>query len=118
MRKNLEIGNKEYYDNYKKQLPAVTFSATFNHRRINDNIKTYNDLIVIDIDKLENEQILKTYQYLKNDIYVLAFWRSPSNKGFKGLVSINYEIENKEDNQDFLHKSAFKKLSKPFYRQL
>lgn len=110
LRTKLEGGDKEYYDNYKKQLPAVTFSATFNRKRTNENLKLYNPIIVIDIDKLTNEQIDQNFQQLKNDEYVLSFWRSPSNKGFKGLVAVEYKIENNEFELDLLHKSAFKKL--------
>ena len=114
LRTKLESGDKEYYDNYKKQLPAVTFSATFNKKRTNENLKLYNPLIVIDIDKLTNEQIDLNFQQLKNDDYVLSFWRSPSNKGYKGLVVVEYQIENNEFELDLLHKSAFRKLSEYF----
>lgn len=114
LRTKLESGDKEYYDNYKKQLPAVTFSATFDKKRTNENLKNYNQIIVIDIDKLNDEQIDINFQQLKNDDYVISFWRSPSNKGYKGLVAIEYEIDNKEFSLDKLHKSAFKKLSEYF----
>jgi len=110
LRTKLESGDKEYYDNYKKQLPAVTFSATFNKKRTSVNLKNYNPLIVIDIDKLSNEQIIESYKQLLNDEFVFSFWRSPSNKGFKGLVSVEFNLENNEIDLDKLHKSAFKKL--------
>lgn len=114
LRNKLESGNKDYYDNFKKQLPAVTFSSTFNLKRTNDNLKKYNHLIVIDIDKLDTEQLKNTYEHLLNDEYVFSFWRSPSNKGFKGLVSINYLFDSAILELDILHKSAFKKLSEHF----
>lgn len=114
LRTKLESGDKDYYDNYKKQLPAVTFSATFNKKRTNENLKNYNPIIVIDIDKLNDEQIKINFQQLKNDDYVISFWRSPSNKGYKGLVAVDYKIDNKEFSLDKLHKSAFKKLSEYF----
>lgn len=115
LRLSLENGDHEFYDNYKKKLPAVTFSATFNQRRKSDNLKNYNSLIVIDIDKLQEEQIIENYNQLLKDEYVIAFWRSPSNKGFKGLVAIDFRVDNKEKNElEKLHKSAFKKLSDYF----
>lgn len=114
LRAKLESGDKEYYDNYKKQLPAVTFSATFDKKRTNENLNIYNPVIVIDIDKLTDEQIDLNFQQLKNDKYVISFWRSPSNKGYKGLVAVEYQIENNEFELDLLHKSAFKKLSEYF----
>lgn len=117
LRKKLEEGDKEYYDNYKKQLPAVTFSGTFNLNRSFNKLKTYNSLIVIDIDKLSSEKLIENYKQLLSNDYVFSFWRSPSNKGFKGLVSIEYLIEEIETDLDKLHKSAFKKLSDYFLEQ-
>ncbi|MEG1023422.1 MAG: BT4734/BF3469 family protein [Flavobacterium sp.] len=114
LREKLKEGNKEYYDNYKKHLPAVTFSATFDSKRTNEKLKIYNSLIVIDIDKLESEQIIENYNCLLNDDHVISFWKSPSNKGYKGLVPIEYIIYSNESDLDKLHKSAFKKLSEYF----
>lgn len=114
LRKRLENGDKEYYDNYKKQLPAVTFSGIFNEKRTSENLKRYNPLIVIDIDKLEKEELESTYNALSKDEYVFSFWLSPSNKGIKGLVSINYQLDGNEIDLETKHKSAFKKLSNYF----
>lgn len=111
LREQLGKGNKDYYDNHKKKLPAVTFSATFEVKRTGANLKNYNPIIVIDIDKLDELQLKKTYEHLNNDEYVISFWRSPSNNGFKGLISIDYQFENSEIDIDTKHKSAFNKLS-------
>lgn len=111
LREELEKGNKDYYDNHKKKLPAVTFSATFEVKRTGANLKNYNPIIVIDIDKLDELQLKETYEHLNNDEYVISFWRSPSNNGFKGLISIDYQFENSEIDIDTIHKSAFNKLS-------
>lgn len=113
LRKKLKEGDKEYYDNYKKQLPAITFSATFNSKRTFDKLKIYNSLIVIDIDKLSPEELIENYNQLLNDKYVISFWHSPSGRGYKGLVAIEYTVDDKTD-LDRLHKSAFKKLSEYF----
>ncbi|MBK8806047.1 MAG: PriCT-2 domain-containing protein [Bacteroidales bacterium] len=114
LRNKLEQGDKEYYDNYKKRLPAVTFSATFNSRRTNEHLKSYNPLIVIDIDKLDTQQLKTTYDDLIGDPYVFSFWRSPSNNGYKGIVAIDYQINEAEIDLVGKHKSAFKKLSDYF----
>jgi len=114
LRIRLKNGDQEFYDNFKKQLPAVTFSGTFNEKRTSENLKSYNPLLVIDIDKLDKEELETTYTILLKDEYVLSFWLSPSNKGLKGLVSINYEYENKEIDLNTKHKSAFNKLSNYF----
>ncbi|MBG9378531.1 hypothetical protein I5907_20010 [Panacibacter sp. DH6] len=117
LRNKLHNGEKEYYDNYKKQLPAVTFSATFNTKRTKDKLKSYNHLIVLDIDRLDSVQLETTYNCLLNDDYVFAFWRSPSNNGFKGLVALDYRFENITADIEFLHKSAFKKLAGYFFNK-
>lgn len=117
LRERLESGDVDYYDQFKKHLPAVTFSATFNSRRTKENLVKYNSLIVIDIDKLESLKLKSTYDDLLNDQYVISFWRSPSNNGFKGLVAINYKFEIAEFDIEILHKNAFKKLSEYFFEK-
>lgn len=117
LREKLDNGDKDFYDRYKKRLPAVTFSATFNKKRTNENLTHYNSLIVIDIDKLTDEQIINNYEQLLKDEFVISFWLSPSNKGFKGLVSIEFKIKNEEIDINQLHKYAFKKLSEYFFNQ-
>jgi hypothetical protein len=115
LRQNLENGNKDYYDNQKKRLPAVTFSATFNINRTKENVIHYNNLIVLDIDKLNSEEIEVCYNQLLNDKYVFSFWRSPSNKGFKGLVQIEFIDMPNDIDLEIKHKSAFTKLSTYFH---
>ena len=114
LRTNLEIGNTDYYNNNKKRLPAVTFSATFNVNRTKENVKDYNNLIVLDIDKLNAKEIEVCHNQLLKDEFVFSFWRSPSNKGFKGLVQLEYTDIPNEIDLDTKHKIAFKKLSTYF----
>src|SRR5690606_30463000 len=114
LRTNLNNGNTDYYNDNKKRLPAVTFSATFNTNRTRENVKNYNNLIVIDIDKLDEDQIVKCYDKLLKDKFVFSFWRSPSNKGFKGLVQLEFSDIEFEFDLDTKHKIAFKKLSTYF----
>ena len=114
LRTNLKKGNTDYYNDNKKRLPAVTFSATFNTNRTRENVKNYNNLIVIDIDKLTEDQIVKCYDKLLEDEFVFSFWRSPSNNAFKGLVQLEFADIAIEIDLDTKHKSAFKKLSTYF----
>lgn len=114
LRTNLEKGNIEFYNDNKKRLPAVTFSATFNENRTRENVNYYNSLIVLDIDKLNTEQIEVCFEQLLQDEFVFSFWRSPSNNGFKGLVQLEYTDIPNEMDLDTKHKSAFKKLSTYF----
>ncbi|WP_445458041.1 BT4734/BF3469 family protein [Flavobacterium sp. HNIBRBA15423] len=117
LRNELKKGNKEYYDNNKKKLPAVTFSATFDKNRKKENLKLYTSLLVIDIDKLSDDEMKRINEILKKDKYVFSFWRSPSNKGFKGLICINYNKPLKNEFVDFQHKVAFKTISDYFLKE-
>lgn len=114
LRQLLNNGNDEGYGIHKKTLPSVTFCATFNKRRKRELLKTYNSLIVIDIDKLSQEEFIRVKQVLKLDGYVFSFWESPSQKGLKGLVSISYDFVLGPNILDKVHKSAFQKLSNYF----
>lgn len=100
--------DKESYSAEKLQLPAITFCASFNIERKKDKLINYNSLIVIDIDKLSNDQIADYEDKLSKDKFVLSYWRSPSNFGIKGLVNLAYNFEIKDI--DYAHKSAFYKL--------
>jgi hypothetical protein len=114
LRTNLNNGNTDYYNDNKKRLPAVTFSATFSTNRTREDVKYYNSIIVIDIDKLEEEQIVNCYNILLKDEFVFSFWRSPSNNGFKGLVQLEFADIADQIDLYTKHKSAFKKLSTYF----
>jgi hypothetical protein len=114
LRTSLENGNKAEYDKHKVKLPAVTFCAKFEKKRRKEELKKYNSIIVIDIDKLEKEELKKVWCFLDKDPLIFTFWKSPSNKGIKGLISIQYKFELNNENLDLAHKSAFKKLSDYF----
>jgi len=111
-RELLKKGQNDSYQVEKLKLPAVTFCGTFTELRRKENLNYYNEIIVIDIDKLNTEQLNNVKQQLADDKYVLSFWLSPSNNGFKGLVPIKYNFEIKDI--DICHKSAFDKLSNYF----
>lgn len=114
LRKELEIGNKDYYDNNKKSLPAVTFSATFQGNRRKENLKEYNQILVIDIDKLSKEEMTNVGETLEKEPIVFSFWKSPSNKGYKGLIKLSFLENFEEINTDFQHKNAFNLISNYF----
>lgn len=59
-------------------------------RRKADLCKQYNNLMVIDIDKLDDEEMRRVRVCLEQDDYVAAFWISPSGNGWKGLVGLEY----------------------------
>jgi hypothetical protein len=114
LRHFLSNGEKEKYDMHKKRLPGVTFCGTFNKERKRERIENYNELIVIDIDKLDSDRLAKVKKALENDKYVFALWESPSKNGVKGLIKITYNIDYQEHGIEFAHKYAFNKLSEYF----
>lgn len=109
----LEKGEPEKYSIYKKNIPGVTFSALFSGKRRKSDLKEYNKIIVIDIDKLTSVELIRVKDVLLNDEYVFAFWESPSKLGLKGIVSIKYDYSFEGD-LDLAHKVAFRKLSDYF----
>jgi hypothetical protein len=110
LRTYLDDMNKEKYDLEKKRLPGVTFCATFKGCRKREDINEYNKLIVIDIDKLSAEELARIKGILEHDEHVLSFWESPSKKGVKGLVALNFNGTFNENDVNYYHKHAFKKL--------
>ncbi len=110
LRKLLETNKKEEYSSHKKTLPAVTFCGTFNGERKKSKIQSYNSLIILDIDKLEEQEFKRIKECLINEPLIFSFWESPSKEGLKGLVSLRYNFVITNENIDISHKGAFKKL--------
>lgn len=108
LRGMLANGDLEAYSQHKKKLPGVTFSGTFSENRRRNNIKSYNKIIVIDIDKLTGAELDSYKKILFDDPNVTSFWESPSQRGLKGLVYIEYNFDIVDF--DFCHRIAFKKL--------
>lgn len=114
LRSALSKGDKESYNRNKLRLPAVTFCGTFNNKRLKENLKEYNYLIVIDIDKLTVQQMDVVGKILVDDPFVFSYWRSPSNRGFKGLIQLDFSNPINDLEVDKNHKYAFKKLTEYF----
>jgi len=94
----------------KEGLPAVTFSGVFTPTRAIANIYSYTSLMVIDIDKIEDQaKLSETYQKLVASSYTMLLFISPSGNGLKAVVRIGTE---KPD----LHSKVFKYLE-TFYKE-
>lgn len=79
----------------KENLPSFTVSATFNDRRIKENVKDYNGLIHLDYDGIENPEQLKD-EVSKLETTFCAFI-SPSGKGVKVFIKTNSTLESHEE---------------------
>lgn len=117
LRRLLSVGDIEGYATQKRNLPAVTFCGTFDVNRRKETLKLYNELIVIDIDKLDTKELHRVKVVLENDPYVFSCWISPSGHGFKGLVKLEYHCSLDEMEIDRAHKSAFAQLAAYFARE-
>lgn len=114
LRTFIKNGQLKEYDLNKKILPAVTFCGTFDKKRRRELLKTYNRIIVLDIDKLDALEFKRVKNILQENEFVFTSWESPSQKGLKGLVYLSYQYEVENSNIDTCHKSAFKQLEKYF----
>jgi hypothetical protein len=116
LRNLIKKNDIESYKAEKLKLPAVTFCGTFDSARRKEELKEYNELIVIDIDKLETDEMYRVSAILLEEDFVFSFWTSPSNNGVKGLVTLKYNYDIGV-NIDLSHKTAFYKLSDYFFQK-
>lgn len=107
-------GKKAEADELKGNLPAVTFCATFQGRRLSGLCQHYNSLMVIDIDKLEGDEVQRVQECLEESAVVACYWKSPSGKGWKGLVPLNYLHQKENMDVVDMHHWAFIKLEEFF----
>ncbi|MBV9988726.1 MAG: hypothetical protein JO301_13695 [Chitinophagaceae bacterium] len=86
--------DKVRYNQLKKKLPAVTFSAEFKTRRLIPDLQFYSGFLVLDIDNLANNVDINTIkeQLFIHD-HVCAVWISPSGVGLKALISTGTPME-------------------------
>lgn len=115
LRDLLSKGDQEGYSREKRNLPAITFGATFHDHRTTKDLKTYTSLLVLDIDDLgTEEEVIRVENVLRKDKYVISCWRSPSNLGLKGIVYLEYKESFPLEQIAYLHQSAFVEVAKYF----
>ncbi|MEO8761346.1 MAG: BT4734/BF3469 family protein [Bacteroidia bacterium] len=99
----VDSGNKQLYQSLKDQLPAVTFCGTFYDKRKADQISSYNQLLILDVDHIETNKVELIKKKIIDDPHTLACFVSPSGEGLKFLVPVSTSVE--------FHKNAFAALS-------
>jgi hypothetical protein len=107
----------EDYNILKKKLPGVTFCASFNGARRKENLKLYNDIIVIDMDKLDPKELQRVKEILTSDRHVFSFWESPSKMGLKGLIALSFNFEFNVTEINSVHLQAFKKIQEEYFQR-
>lgn len=84
---------KKEADELKKKLPAVCFSGLFNKRKDSELVE-HSGYIVLDFDNVPN--ITQKRDELCAIRHVTAVWISPSGKGLKALIQIEWKTMHKE----------------------
>ena len=87
--------SKAEKEQFKRNLPAVTFGGEFKGRT---ELVKASGLACLDFDKVKD---LNSYiRALGTSEYIFSFWLSPSGNGFKALVRIP-EVTDKEEYQGY-----------------
>ncbi|MGV0996641.1 VapE domain-containing protein [Empedobacter falsenii] len=108
LRKSLEQGKMEPYEKAKKSLIAFTPSAIFKGGRKLDYLQNYNQIIVLDIDKVEKNKLVEIKQKAIELSTTFVAFISPSNNGLKLFIKVS-------TNQDE-HKNTYN-IIKEFYEK-
>ncbi len=97
LRKSLAEKKEEAYNKAKKALPAFTPSGKFVGGRKMEFLVEYSNTIILDIDKLSKEDLIKASHLANQSEFTYASFISPSGNGLKILVKIaSPKAEHKE----------------------
>jgi hypothetical protein len=97
LRKSLSENKMEAYEKAKKSLPAFTPSGKFVGGRKMNFLEEYSNIIILDIDKLQPEQLAKVNHSARQSEFTYACFISPSGNGLKILVKVrSTKAEHKE----------------------
>lgn len=108
LRELLRQGKNDEYNDAKRSLPAFTPSGLFEGGRKLEFLKEYSGLIILDIDKLTQDQILTTRSKVEEIPITYACFISPSGNGLKILVKVF--------SRPVFHKAVFNQV-KFFYEE-
>jgi len=109
IRKCLQEQKLESYEKGKKGLPAFTPSGQFEGGRNQDTLIKYSGIIVLDFDKLSQEELKKCRESSMDDPHTMALFISPSGNGLKVFVQTQATAAT--------HKDTFLKVQ-AYYEQL
>lgn len=115
VRRVREQSGEVKYKEVKRALPAIAFCGEFAGGHAKENLVTYNNLLVFDIDHLTADEMRRVYTRMASDCHILAFWISPSGCGYKGLIRIDYQNIPEGISLDPCYKKAFSDATVYFY---
>jgi hypothetical protein len=84
---------KEEADNLKKRLLAFTPSGLYEGGRKPEYLKEYTGFIILDIDKLNPDQVSSLFLLAISLDYTYSCFQSPSGLGLKILVRVSTKLE-------------------------
>ena len=97
LRKSLSDNKMEAHEKAKKSLPAFTPSGKFVGGRKMEFLAEYSNTIILDIDKLTPEQLIKISHIANQSEFTYASFISPSGNGLKILINVKTtKAEHKE----------------------
>jgi len=103
-------GKKEEADKLKKMLPAFTPSGTFQGGRKLEYLEQYSQFIILDLDKLSQDDLQAAFQKAAAIPFTFCCFRSPSGNGFKILVEVTSRQEH--------HLQAYNQVADYYEQQL
>jgi hypothetical protein len=89
IRRKIRNGDIKGADNIKRTLLAFTPSGRFEKGRRLENLVEYTNILVLDIDKLSEDELIALKKKIAACIYTLACFVSPSGHGLKVLVCVS-----------------------------
>jgi len=83
LRDALAAGDRDGAEKIKKSLPAFTVSAFYEGARRKECMKGYNCVVILDIDKLDADEVDPVVWKASDSVYTLFAFRSPGGRGVK-----------------------------------
>ncbi|MCD8268523.1 MAG: hypothetical protein LUD46_08760 [Parabacteroides sp.] len=102
----MDQGDPETADALKKQLPAITISATYGKQRLKEYMTAYNPLVILDFDELNPADLPRHIGLIREACYTVACWISPRGRGIKIIAYPAVGIETVTGNHPALYKQA------------
>ena len=98
-----KVKNEENKKHLKSLLPGICYSGIFDYRK-DDRLKTYGDLICLDVDKYKKPELLENEKKRISAFpYVYSVFVSPSGNGLKIIVVHDLK-------ESAYHSALYKKL--------
>ena len=98
----VESGHQEKANQLKKGLVAFTVSGLFEGGRKMSFLKSYNPMVILDIDKLDPKALPPLILKIKNIEFTKVVFISPSGRGLKIIVEVDSRVE--------MHKIAYQQV--------